>query len=458
MLRSFKRSTLMSGSVRQGRQGRQVGKVRAGHLAPSGACLVVLGLVAAVGLAACSNDDDPMNPVDEPTSFTLTIRNVSDGSSLPTPFAPGVWALTEGSSALFESGQPDRGEGLEGLAEDGASASLLGNVMAKSTTLASGGVGSDLILPGSSLGITFEAEPGARLHFGTMFVQSNDLFYSPGEAGIALFNGDTALSGNLTTMIGLWDAGTEINEEPGVGANQAPRQAGPDTGATEGIVQPVSDGFDYPATDETVQVRVSSTANGTGADFHVTVENLVASTTPLAPGVWATYMGSGILFGDGMVDLGQGLESLAEDGDPSSLAASLAARVDVVGSGSFGSAPAGPGTSYAFDFSAEPGEKLSFATMFVQSNDLFYAPGEDGIDLFPGGVAIGSSGDVDITAQIGLWDAGTEINEAPGVGAHQPMRQSGANDGPTEGLVQPAMDGFTYPATASVIEVTLTVN
>lgn len=419
---------------------------------------LTIGVLAALGLAACSDDDDPMDPVDESTSFTLTVRNVSDTSTLPSPLAPGVWALTAGPGALFDNGQRDRGEGLEGLAEDGASAALLGNVAARSTTLASGAIGSAPILPGANLAITFEADPGARLHFGTMFAQSNDLFFSPGEAGISLFNGETPVTGDLTPMLGLWDAGTEINEEPGVGANQAPRQGGPNTGTTEGVVQRVSDGFDYPPTDETIQVRVSSTATANGADFDVTIENLGTSTTPLAPGVWVTHMVSGVLFQNGMPDLSQGLEQLAEDGDHSVLGATLTVQGNVIASDVFGEGPVAPGGSYTFSFSAEMGEKLSFATMFVQSNDLFYAPGADGIDLFPGGVALGSSGEVDVTSMVGLWDAGTEINEEPGVGPNQAPRQSGANVGPKEGIVQPVMDGFTYPATADLIEVTLTVN
>ena len=39
-----------------------------------------------------------------------------------------------------------------------------------------------------------------------------------------------------------------------------------------------------------------------------------------------------------------------------------------------------PGASYSFAVHAEAGTTLYFATMFVQSNDLFFAPGE-GIEL-----------------------------------------------------------------------------
>jgi hypothetical protein len=94
------------------------------------------------------------------------------------------------------------------------------------------------LLPGSSYAFTFDAPPGSRLSFATMYVQSNDLFYAPDEAGIALWDASgTQISGDITAQIDLWDAGTEVNQEPGVGADQAPRQAGPDTGTNEdGVV------------------------------------------------------------------------------------------------------------------------------------------------------------------------------------------------------------------------------
>jgi len=45
----------------------------------------------------------------------------------------------------------------------------------------------------------------------------------------------------------LWDAGTEVNQAPGFGSEQAPRQGGADTGTAEnGVVQAVADGFTYP--------------------------------------------------------------------------------------------------------------------------------------------------------------------------------------------------------------------
>ena len=92
-----------------------------------------------------------------------------------------------------------------------------------------------------------------------MFVQSNDLFYGPAATGLPLFEVDgQPVSGNFTSQIMLWDAGTEVNERPGFGLNQAPRQSGPDTGADEnGDVQLVNDGFSYPVNSEVIQVSVN---------------------------------------------------------------------------------------------------------------------------------------------------------------------------------------------------------
>ena len=60
----------------------------------------------------------------------------------------------------------------------------------------------------------------------------------------------------------LWDAGTEVNEYPGYGPNQAPRQTGADTGADEnGVVQligDVGDGFPYPSVLSTIRVTIDA--------------------------------------------------------------------------------------------------------------------------------------------------------------------------------------------------------
>ena len=94
-----------------------------------------------------------------------------------------------------------------------------------------------------------------------MFGQSNDLFFGNAN-GIDLFDKDgKPLNGDVTTQFGLWDAGTEVNEEPGVGPNQAPRQKSENTGTSEKKkVGPVKDGFTYPATTDVLRITITPSA------------------------------------------------------------------------------------------------------------------------------------------------------------------------------------------------------
>ncbi|MEA2000343.1 MAG: spondin domain-containing protein [Actinomycetota bacterium] len=181
-------------------------------------------------------DDEDMDEAHSHT-FTVTISNVSADTAVPTPLAPGAFTVHTSMDTLFTEGQPDRGEGLEALAEDGDPSSLVTSLQAIETVATAGAFanpdgGSEAgpALPGSNYSFTFEAVPGDYLSFATMFVQSNDWFFAPMSSGISLFDGAVPLEGDVTDLVGLWDAGTEVDEEPGLGANQPPRQAGPNTG------------------------------------------------------------------------------------------------------------------------------------------------------------------------------------------------------------------------------------
>ena len=64
-----------------------------------------------------------------------------------------------------------------------------------------------------------------------MLVQSNDWFFAFAPEGLELFDeGGAPVTGDVTDQVAVWDAGTEVDQEPGVGEDQAPRQAGPNTG------------------------------------------------------------------------------------------------------------------------------------------------------------------------------------------------------------------------------------
>ncbi len=209
----------------------------------------------------------------DPVTFTVRIENVSNamtlhlsnGETAPAPNSPGVWAITRLKNPLFTVGQYDAGLGLEQQAEDGNPSVLAGNIANDPRVLSSGvfaiPVGDDNpgpALPGKYYEFTVTASPGDRLSLATMFGQSNDLFYAPGMVGIALFMDSRPVSGDVTRYFKLWDAGTEVNQEPGLGSDQAPRQSAPNTGESEHMrIVPVHDEYTYPATDEVIKVTIT---------------------------------------------------------------------------------------------------------------------------------------------------------------------------------------------------------
>lgn len=214
------------------------------------------------------------------TTFTVRIENVSTASTLqlsngetaPAPNAPGLWVVHNEPEPLFTVGTKDRGKGLEPAAEEGNPAVLAAAVRSQRGIVASGTfmvpVGDAMAgpaTPGKVYEFSFTAEPGQKLTFVTMFGQSNDLFYAPGDRGIKLFDskGDV-MSGDITSLIDLWDAGTEVNQEPGLGPDQAPRQPAPNSGASERksvqLVTYVKDGFKYPKVSEVLRVTVTPAA------------------------------------------------------------------------------------------------------------------------------------------------------------------------------------------------------
>jgi hypothetical protein len=377
-------------------------------------------------------------------------------------------------------------------------------------------------MPGEAFEFTVKAAPGDYLSFATMYGESNDNFFATVEQGISLFDDNgSPVNGDVSDQIGIWDAGTEVNEPLGEGPNQAPRQPAPNTGEAEsGTVEVITGQENFPAS-----AAEAMTVTLTAVEFDeimVRIENIsdnVPVPTGFSPGVFVLHTAdqTAPFFTTGEADRGQGLERIAEDGNPEELASSLAgsAVMDVSPSpgvyavvpadqalpvfdvnqpqqgqgleslaedgnpeplsqaiegagfeqfGIFNTAldatEAGPlmsGQAFEFTFTATPEDHLWFALMFGQSNDLFFAPDPNGITLFmPNGTPISGS----ITGALQLWDAGTEVNQEPFVGPDQALRQAAPNTGADEGsVVQPIYavdDDFTYPSVFSSLRVTIT--
>ena len=397
---------------------------------------LLAGLMA-LGLSACS-DRDPLSSSRQTDAPEAAAKRRASGLTI------------SGSTAGGRA--ESRPRPFKVVIENISTALPYGSSGAFNTPVGSDGPGP--LLPGASYQFSFTAAPGSRLSFATMYVQSNDIFLGPAAGGIALWTDGAPLSGDITDQVQLWDAGTEDNQAPGMGTDQAPRQSGPDTGADEGgTVRLIDDGFDYGAVADLFTVTIAAEETEAGTRFTVDIANNAASTTPLAPGVFVVHADGEPLFTADQADRGLGLEALAEDGNPGPLAQDGPHGVFAVPVGNDGPGPLPPGGAYAFEVMAKPGYRLSFATMFVQSNDLFFAPQGGGIALFhPNGAPVNG----DITDQVQLWDAGTEVNQAPGIGTDQAPRQGGPDTGADEGgTVRLVDDGFGYPAVDGVLRVTV---
>jgi hypothetical protein len=209
------------------------------------ASFAAIALVTALP-ASAEGPDQAFSVLIENVSTHMTLR-LPSGATTNVPVAPGIYAVVRGANVLFREGEPAGGAGLEPLAEDGNPGLLIESLRKAAGVRAVG-----MFVPGQPFEV--RAAPGERLVFAAMFVQSNDLFYAPGPDGIDLF----AIRGDATAQIRLWDAGTEVNQAPGVGDDQAPRQKGPNSGAAEnGVVRPVSDGFAYPPVAGVLKVTIS---------------------------------------------------------------------------------------------------------------------------------------------------------------------------------------------------------
>jgi len=184
--------------------------------------------------------------------FTVRIENVSnpdgqvakDGAKWPFALSPGLWVVHEREVRLYREGVVANG-GLEEEAESGNPGALVKNLEGRGHegshgemlhgvfNTPVGGSSPAPIGPGGAYEFTFTAKPGMRLSVLTMFGQSNDWFYAPKRQGIDLFTNGKPLSGDITSSFMLYDAGTEKDEEPGVGPNQGPRQKDPNAGEPE---------------------------------------------------------------------------------------------------------------------------------------------------------------------------------------------------------------------------------
>ena len=212
---------------------------------------------------------------DMPTKFTIRVENISkadgftasNGVKWTLAFSPGVAAVHSNKGPIFTANKKDRGKGLETQAEDGdpstLAKSLQGGKGIKLVTVFNTPVGATApgpITPGAAYEYTVSAMPGDRLSMTIMMGQSNDWFYAPAESGIELFKNGKAISGDITAQMLMWDAGTEVDQEPGIGSDQGPRQKAPNTGKAEDApIHKIQDGNTYSNALAVMRITVTPT-------------------------------------------------------------------------------------------------------------------------------------------------------------------------------------------------------
>lgn len=210
------------------------------------------------------------------TRFRVRVENISASDAIKAPegkrqavgISPGFWAIHKGANPIFSAGVYDAGKGLESQAEDGNPAALSENLKLSPSVSTSGifnipvGKSEPGPIPtGNAYEFSITAKPGDKLSMSMMFGHSNDWFFTSGTDGVALFDkSGKPISGDQTKKFSLWDAGTEEDEEPGVGMFQASRQSVPNTGPAEHEkIQMVSKrGFSFssPAVNKTIRVTI----------------------------------------------------------------------------------------------------------------------------------------------------------------------------------------------------------
>ncbi len=269
---------------------------------------------------------------------------------------------------------------------------------------------------------------------------------------------------------------------PAVGARQSNSYHGPGSGARGQVQNSVDDAQVGGSSESDAQVagipewmadqEVMTTRTG-AVEFVIRIENIAqydsmvfsdgsSQAAGMSHGVYAVHPEGWPVYEPDEESLpATGLESLAEDGNVRPMQSYLEKHPDVVESGIFYK-PVGrdtdaelwPGDVYEVHFTADPGDKLSLATMLMQSNDLIFGPRDGRLELFGGD---GRPVQGDITAKFELYDAGTEVNEDPKFGPNVGLNQTRLNQGNSEALpVRLVDDGFAYPSATTVLKITIT--
>jgi len=423
--------------------------------------LLALGLVAACGDDTTSGNGDDQPPGDAPAHYVMRMENV----------AP--WTMLK--------------SGTQATKLDG-SAGPLG--------------------PSEAYEITFTANKGQAISFASMLGESNDWFFAPGPDGIPLFKPDGTVNvGDVTSYVTLWNAGTEIDQEPAVGDATAPRQPSPNFGAEDPVravreiphVVTLTSGATFTLPPIGDMIRVTLTQVGE-TEWKLKIKNTSTATTlvtslgaipaHLSPFAWSLHIMPAPLFAPGVADRGQGLERIAEEGMTDDLGRTLSALsgfhtplspgvLVVHASGmplfTLGDTDRGQGLEriaedgvpdeLARNLAADPALAVTvFDTPVDKSAPGPAMPGEAyevGFDASGGAklslaTMFGMSNDWFFASQdmtiaegdldVALYDLGSEIDQEPAIGPFTAPQQAAPNTGPTDPVRTVREAAYPVPA------------
>jgi len=215
--------------------------------------------------------EDPLALVEGLAELADSDPSVSNASvaaqtGLTSVFGPGIAVVhAPDETPFFTLGEPDPGLGLEALAEDGNPLPL-GNTLVDQevwpyvTVYGPGDVanGYSPIEPGLETDFGVRLVEGQVVSVAFMFSQSNDVFLA------GTFDPFEGL--DPTMEFTFYDAGTEENQEPGIGSDQGPRQTGIDTGVEDAdpLVRLLDDRYTYPAIRDFLAVTLERSGDDTG--------------------------------------------------------------------------------------------------------------------------------------------------------------------------------------------------
>ena len=319
-----------------------------------------------------------------------------------------------------------------------------------------------------------------------MSVVSKDWFCAPSGTGISLFEDGVPVTGDVTNQVYLWDVGVEEEDpttrtsEPGGAEAGAPDDDNKVRVVEMDVSASIKVALYYDEMTDYFTLKIENIAGSMDVDnpivitpgivvlhaqndalftegepdrdlglakiaiqgnptnlyewFTATCDSgaplrLSSSYTVLAPGVaYAFDSETDPVFTENMAATAEsGLEQIAEDGNNGVMFDYITNELMLPAAKSNEMMPVGPGESLTFSIDVPVGYKLGYNTMFVFSNDWFIAHGNMGFDLFKGDGSPRNGYDATIGTY--LYDAGTEVDQAVGMGMDQAPFQSGPNTG-----------------------------